>query len=282
LVLPRRADPGILAFWLRLYRRLGAATLERLAARMERHLPSPWTGEPCARLAERYVEGRIEDMWGRVRGLRREHYAPAIEVEGIEHVRAALARGRGCVVWCMRLGSATAIKRGFREQGLPLVHLSRAEHGSTTTTRLGVGVVAPLFRRVEDSALAERVQIPLGESLAYLRVLEDRLAANRCISIFGEHKGRQSVEAGVLGIPRRFALGAPSIAWRAGSGLVTVYALRESAFRHRVVVEEELPVDRAMPRREFAELAVHWFARRLEAAVSRHPADWHGWFYLDS
>jgi KDO2-lipid IV(A) lauroyltransferase len=249
---------------------------------MERHLPSPWTGEPYARLAERHVEGRIEDMWGRVRGMRREGYAPAIEVEGLEHVRGALARGRGCVVWCMRIGSATVIKRGFRESGLPLVHLSRAQHGATTTTKLGIGLVAPLFRRVEDAALAERVQIPLGGSLAYLRVLEQRLAANRCVSIFGEHEGRQSVETAVLGIPRRFALGAPSIAWRTGAGLITAYALRESALRHRVVIEGELTVDRAMPRREFAELAVKRFAKRLEAAVLRHPAEWHGWFYLDA
>ena len=220
-------------------------------------------------------------MWARVRGMRREGYAPAIEVEGLEHVQGVLARGRGCVVWCMRLGSATVIKRGFRERGLPLVHLSRAQHGATTTTRLGIGVVAPLFRRVEDAELEERVQIPLGESLAYLRTLEDRLAANRCISIFGEHPGRQSVETEVLGIPRRMALGAPSLAWRGGSGLVTAYALRESAFHHRVVIEEEIPIDRAVPRRELAASAVLEFAKRLEAAVLRHPADWHGWFYLD-
>jgi lauroyl/myristoyl acyltransferase len=124
------------------------------------------------------------------------------------------------------------------------------------------------------------VQIPLDDSLGYLRTLDDRLAANRCVSIFGEHRSRQPVEVEVLGIPRRFAQGAPSIAWRAGAGLFTAFALRESAYRHRVVVEEELPVDRALPRKEFAEGAVREFARRLEACVLRDPAQWHGWFYL--
>ncbi len=107
----------------------------------------------------------------------------------------------------------------------------------------------------------------------------ERLAANACVSIFGEHPGRQTVEVEILGIRRRLALGAPSIAWRAQAGLVTAYALRESAFRHRLVIEEELPVDRGMPRREFAEQAVHRFASRLEAVVLRHPAEWHSWFY---
>ena len=190
-------------------------------------------------------------------------------------MRAALARGRGVVVWCMRVGSATVIKRGFREQGLPLTHLSRVEHGSTTTTKLGIGVVAPLYRRVEDAALEERVQIPLGESLAYLRTLSERLAANRCVSIFGEHPGRQTVSVEILGIDRRLALGAPSIAWRAGAGLVTAYALRESPFHHRLVVEEELSVDREMPRREFAEqcgATVREPARGVHPSPSRRVA----------
>jgi lauroyl/myristoyl acyltransferase len=279
-VVPRRADAAVVAAWLRLYRRLGARTLAEIAARMERHLPAPWPGEAPRRMAERHVEARIEDMWGRVRGLRRDRYVPAIEVEGIDRLRAALQRGRGAVVWCMRVGSATVIKLGFRQAGLPLTHLSRADHGSATRTRLGVAVVAPLFRRVEDAALAERVQIPLDDSLGYLRTLEDRLAANRCVSIFGEHSGRQPVEVQVLGFSRRFAQGAPSIAWRAGAALFTAYALRESPLRHRVVIEEELPVDRTLPRKEFAERAVHEFTRRLEACVLRDPAQWHGWFYL--
>ena len=194
-MVPRRADVAVTRSWLRLYRALASATIDRLAARLERHLPKPWTGEPYRVLAEQHVERRIEDMWGRLCGLRRDRYAPHIEVDGIDHVRAALARGRGVVVWCMRVGSATVIKRGFREQGLPLTHLSRVEHGSATTTRLGIDVVAPLFRRVEDAALAERVQIPLGESLAYLHTLAERLAGNACVSIFGEHPGRQAVES---------------------------------------------------------------------------------------
>jgi hypothetical protein len=35
-----------------------------------------------------------------------------------------------------------------------------------------------------------------------------------------------------------------------------------------------------MPRRDFAELAVRQFASRLEACIVRHPAEWHGWFFL--
>ena len=64
--------------------------------------------------------------------------------------------------------------------------------------------------------------------------------------------------------------------------LLTVWALREGAFRYRVVIDEEMPIDRDMPRKHFAERAVHAFAGRLEGCIGRHPADWQGWFYLDA
>lgn len=281
---PRRWDVVLLDAWFGVYRLVATHTVDQLAARMRRRLPAPGDGSDVGHraLAEDHVRGRIEDMWGRVRGLRRHGYRPSIEVEGLEHLHGALARGRGALVWCLRVGSATVIKQGFEGCGLPLVHLSRAEHGSATTTRVGIGLVAPLYRRVEDRALLERVQIPLDGSLAYLRTIAERLAANRCVSIFGEHAGRQSVEVEVLGIRRRFALGAPSLAWRGGAGLLTAHAQREGPFRHRLVIDEEIPVDRALPRKRFAEDAVHQFAARLERCIERRPADWQTWFYLDA
>jgi lauroyl/myristoyl acyltransferase len=282
LLWPRRWDVALMEAWFRLYRKAAPSTLDRVAARMRSHLPAGQRDETELRLlAEQHVRSRLEDMWGRVRGLRRG-FRPRIEAEGLEHVRGALARGRGAVVWCMRVGSAIVLKQGFREAGLPLTHLSRADHGTLTRTRVGIELVAPLYRRVEDRALEERVQIPLDGSLAYLETLAERLAANRCVSIFGEHPGRRSVAVTVVGVKRLFALGAPSVAWRADAGLITAYVLREGPFRHRMVVEEPIAVDRTVDRKRFAERAVHEFASRLERCIVRHPADWQGWFYLDA
>jgi predicted LPLAT superfamily acyltransferase len=182
----------------------------------------------------------------------------------------------------MRVGSATVLKQGFHGAGFPLTHLSRFDHGSRTTTRLGIEVVAPFYRRAEDAYVAERVQIPADGSLGYLRTLEQRLQANRCVSIFGEHAGRQSMQVPILGIPRPFALGSPSIAWRSGSGLLTAYVLREGVFRYRLVVEREIAVETDVPRRRFAERAVLEYARRLEHCVRGHPPDWQTWYFVRS
>jgi lauroyl/myristoyl acyltransferase len=233
------------------------------------------------RFAEEYTAMRLDDMWGRVRGVWRYGWRPVIETEGLERVRKALYRGRGAVLWSMRFSSATAIKQAFFRAGLPLTHLSREQHGSPSRTRLGVRVVSPLYCRAENPYLAERVCIPLDGSLDYLNRLRQRLSENACVSIFGEHEGRQAAEVEVLGARWRFALGAPSLAWLEGAELLTVYALRTGPFQYRVVIDEPIAVDRSAPRKAFAAQALAQFAGRLERLILSYPGQWQGWLYRD-
>jgi lauroyl/myristoyl acyltransferase len=222
---------------------------------------------------------RLEDMWGRVRGVRRHGWNPEIQIDGIERVRKALGRGRGAILWSMRFSSTTAIKQAFFRAGLPLTHLSREQHGSPSMTRLGVRVVGPLYCRSENDYLAERVRIPLDGSLRYLQRLRERLGENACVSIFGEHAGRQAAAVEVLGERWRFALGAPSLAWLEDAELLTVYALRTAPFAYRVVIEEPIKVNRSMPRKAYAEWALGQFAGRLERLILQYPSQWQGWLY---
>ena len=160
-----------------------------------------------------------------------------------------------------------------------MTHLSREQHGSPSLTRLGVRVVAPLYCRAENPYLAERVRIPLDGSLSYLNRLRGRLRENACVSIFGEHEGRQGAEVEVLGARWRFALGAPSLAWLEGAELLTVYPLRIAPFHYRVVIDEPIAADRSAPRKAFAQQALAEFAERLERLIVAYPAQWQGWLY---
>jgi DNA-directed RNA polymerase subunit L len=48
-------------------------------------------------------------------------------------------------------------------------------------------------------------------------------------------------------------------------------------FQYRVVIEEQIPVDRTLNRKEFLKRAVEEFAQRMEELVERYPADWQEW-----
>jgi lauroyl/myristoyl acyltransferase len=275
---PQRWDPAAVRLAQSVHRACFPKELDQVGEKMARVLPARSCSD-CGRLAEEYATMRLEDMWGRARGVWRHGWRPAIEIEGLERVHTALERGRGAILWSMRFSSTTAIKQAFFRAGLPLRHLSRKQHGSPSMTRLGVRVVGPLYCRAENPYLAERVQIPLDGSLGYLNRLRKRLRENTCVSIFGEHEGRQSAEVEVLGARWRFALGAPSLAWLEDAELFTVYALRTAPFRYRVVIDEPIAVDRSTPRKAFAAQALAQFAERLERLILLHPGQWQGWMY---
>jgi lauroyl/myristoyl acyltransferase len=276
--LPERWDPATAELLFRLHRAAFPREIGRLQKNMARALPGH-SPSALRGLAEAHIRMRLEDMWGRVRGIRRFGWNPAVELEGLDRVHEALGRGRGVILWSMRFASATAIKQAFHGHGVPLVHLSREEHGAGSKTKLAVRVVSPLFCRAENPYLAERIRIPLDGSVRYVETVKRRLRANACVSIFGEHQGRQNAEAEVLGARFRFALGAPSLAWSERAALFTVHALRTAPFEYRVVAGEEIPVDRSAPRKAFAGQAAAEFARRLEKLILEHPADWQGWSY---
>jgi len=277
-VTPHRWDPAVANILVRLYVVVASRTVGRVATKMTAVLPPSTTRQP-RKLAFDYLRMRLEDMWGRLRGMRRFGWRPEIELEGLERVHEARSRGRGVILWSMRFSSSTAIKQAFHRAGLPLVHLSRQDHGAPSKTKLGVGVVAPMFCRAENPYLAARVQIPLDGSLGYLRELCQRLRENACVSIFGEHEGMQNGEVKILGAGWRFALGAPSLAWLENSVLLTVYPLRVGPYHYRVVVDKEIPVTRTIPRKQFAAQALEEYGRRLERLIVAHPADWQGWLY---
>jgi len=262
-----------LPLWVRCRRR----KIERLGEEMTRLLGANLNGRDPRHLAERRVHLALEENWGQLRALGPRRWKPQVAVDGVEHVRQALTAGRGVVLWGTAIGSGLVHKIGLWGAGVKLVHLSSSRHGAVSGSRLALRVLAPLRWRSEIPYLAERVVIQPNGSLGYLRRLEDWLRQNGCVSIMGEHQGRQNVEAPLLAETRSFATGAPSLAWRQGSALLTVYATREGPFRYRVVVEPPIDADRSLDRKRFAEAAVREFAARLSRRLAEHPADWEGW-----
>lgn len=279
-VTPQRADPLMAAWVDRAAQRLSPATVPRIAEKMRRALPADQELDAeAAALAFRRMF--VEDALARTRGLWRHGWRPELRIQGLERLDRALERGRGAILWGLRFASSTAIKQAFHRIGRPLIHLSRRQHGSPTTSRFGLGVTAPLYCRAENPYLAERIVIPLNRSPRYLQILRARLRDNQTISIFAEHEGQQNIVAPVLTAEFPFAMGAPSLAWSEDAALLTVSAHREGPFRYRIEIGDEIPVRRSLTRKAFAAEAVAELATRLERLIVRDPSDWQGWMYRE-
>ena len=232
-------------------------------------------------LYKRHLSMRADDTWARMRGILRPDWRLQSRIEGIEMLEDALVRGRGAVIWLTRTGATLGNFHAFALAGHPLNHVSLEGHGSITKTNFSFEHVAPIYLRSELGALNSRIVIPYGKKTpGYLQRARRCLRENRCVSLFGEHPGSAYTEATLLGEHRRFAIGAPALAWLEDSGLFMAHS-RWVAPLQQVVTLDRVPVDRSMPMREFAEAATKQYVCRLEAWIREHPADWQGWSYPD-
>jgi lauroyl/myristoyl acyltransferase len=277
-LLPRACDARIAGALAALWLRVHPGAVQRLAAAIQARLGDrAGRGRELEAIAREHFRTRVETGWGRIRGMRRGGWTPAVALEGREHVARGLAGGRGVILWRFALGSGPALMHAFADAGWRPVHLSRAEHGSRRLSRFGLRTVCSMWQVAENRWLCERIVIPTDASLGYVRVLADRLQANAVVSIAGEHGGRGALDVTVLGSSRKLATGAAALAWETGATLVTCCSLREAPQRYRVVVDPPIELERGAGRREAVRCAVEEYARRLEARIREHPADWRGW-----
>ena len=249
-----------------------------LAERMGEMLGSAAGDRDLRALARDHYRMRAENAWARIRLLHGAEWRASATLEGLQHLQAASQAGNGAILWRMRFCDAPIADVACAQAGFPLTHLSHVAHGAHSITWLAMAVNARLYRKAEERYLRERVLIPFGNSVGYLKVMIDRLSSNETVSIFGELRDRQSVAAPLFGRSLQFANGAPSLAWKTGAALLTMHAVREGPYRYRVVIEEPVAADRSLPRKEYVRLAVQEFTRRLEQRVIAHPAEWMGWY----
>jgi lauroyl/myristoyl acyltransferase len=198
---------------------------------------------------------------------------------GRERVDAALARGRGAVLWVGHFAYASLLaKVAWHEAGLAVSHLSHPRHGFSGS-RFGMAVLNRLVRRVEDRYLGERVTMAPASPVAALRTLERRLRDNRVVSISARDTARRPLRVAFLDGEIALAGGAIDLAHRTGAALLPAFAVKDGD-GFVVVVEGPILVDRSLARGAAVGEAARAYAALLERHVLRHPDQWLGWAHL--
>ena len=195
-----------------------------------------------------------------------------MEVDGLEHLQAALATGRGAVLWVMPLVFAPLVtKRSLAEAGIAVHHISRLSHGFSPTW-LGQTLLNPIRTRIERRYLAERIVLPLeGMSAAASRHVLGLLRANRVVSLTLGGNGAQ-----VVGVRRpqgcfRVATGAPNLALSRGAALLPVWTARTAPGHFLTTIEGPLRMDAGTGRGDRLAAIARAMIERLEAQALRWP-----------
>ncbi len=207
-------------------------------------------------------------------------WRPALRLDGKQHVEAALAKGRGAILWVgnSEFGDLAA-KMAFHRAALEVSHLSRAGHGFSDT-RLGRRYLNRIHTAVEDRYLRARVSLTSHGAKAALQILAGRLTAGGVVSITAQRFAKRPVAVPFLEGEITLAPGAPVLAHKTGAVLLPAFAYiaEDGAF----VVALEAPIEVAGEASASAavEAAARAYAAHLEPYVLSYPGQWSGGLHL--
>jgi KDO2-lipid IV(A) lauroyltransferase len=195
------------------------------------------------------------------------------EVEGREHLDAALSRGKGAIVLIGHFGANQMIMPALGYLGYPMSQLSAPPTvwadilRDTRTTPLWEKVLA---RRWE---LERRLPVRHVNVFKFLRPAYECLERNEVLGLaFDGGGGTRWTKVRLLGRTANVST-QPAQLWRATGAAVlpTVVVRQTGTLRHRVVIEPALTWQPHPDRDESLRLAMQAFVDRFAAWVERYP-----------
>ncbi len=271
----------VAAYIERIKARLGRSSPARLAPAIQQilALADPKKAES---IAWRAAAGRTEHYIQIMKVISAAGWAPAIRVEGEEHLKEALAGGKGAILWVAHFCFNTQVtKMALKQRGYRVSHISRPEHGFSKS-QFGIRYLNPMRWTAETKYLDKRIIIDRARSGHSLREANAVLEDNRIVSITaGAWEGRRVARGPLLGGHFTLATGAPDLAFRTGATLLPVITTRvHDALVFRTRIGEPLAPG-CKDRDEKICAATAGFLTELEAAVREFPDQWRGWKYLE-
>lgn len=198
-------------------------------------------------------------------------WSPCVALEGREHLDAAIAAGRGGILWVAPFVFSDLItKLACHRAGYRVSHLSRDTHGYSAT-RFGRRLLNPIKTLVEQRHLAERLVLSADNPIRPLRDLARRLAENRLVSITAAATGQRTRTLPFLKGAIQLATGAPTLALQAGAPLLPVLTLRQPDGGFVTRVTPPLPLPTGLQRDAAIDAILACYVGLLETWVLDHP-----------
>ena len=264
---------GLGGFIARIYRATTAMLVQRIGhALREGNGPSP----EAAAIALR--AGKYQQHLQILRDYRPGGWRPATRLSGTEHIDQALARSHGAILWFGDfITDRLAARIALSQAGYRTAHLADPRHGPWNTA-FGVRYLNPVFTRIEDRYIRQRILHPPGDELRAIWTLHQELKSNHLLSLNALGGTGQTVRTPFLDGYLPLPVGPIHLAARSKAPILPVFSVRTSSGVIDVNVGAPLAIDRNGDRHQTATLAVRAFADRLSPFVLAYPGQWYGWF----
>jgi KDO2-lipid IV(A) lauroyltransferase len=196
-----------------------------------------------------------------IAGRRPEELLARVDLEGLVHLRAALAQGRGVLFVSGHCGNWELLgARVTRE--VPLTNLARAMANPFVDAEIAARRVAAGVRTLDARNAAREVLRTLrrGEAVGVL-LDQSALRSERVFVPF-------------LGRPAATNVGLAMLALKSGAPVLPAFSARGADGRHRAWIGEPIPPAAEGGRDERMGVMTARYTAAIEAQVRRHPDQW--------
>jgi KDO2-lipid IV(A) lauroyltransferase len=247
------AGPGGSAwFWLNARQR--RAALDNYAAALDRDPSDPEVARVARRAFQNY--GRMLLDFLLMSSLTKEELIERTEVDGLEHLEAALAHGRGVLMALPHMGSWDNTGSYGGALGYPIMAVTGRFPGSlndaVVQTRLRYGLAV---LQVGRPAVREIIQ---------------KLKANGMVGLVCDQEEGPGVEVSFFGRVAVVPSGPAAIALKTGAALMPAYQYMTADGRHHIHLEAALTEIDGETKESLMQRIVH----RFEAFIRERPEQW--------
>ena len=206
---------------------------------------------------------------------RASRWQPRIQIHGLEHLERALESKSGAIIWVSDFVYSSLItKIAFHQAGHGVSHLTRPQHGFSDSP-YGIRVLNPLWTKIEDRYIAERITIDEKIGDTALELLRRRLGANRVVSITVGNWARRTLDLPFFNGVIRLATGPAHLSRVCSAPLLPVFTLRSDSGEYHVSIGAAID-GQTTSEGDYAP-TIQAYLKTLGDYVLKYPDQWNGW-----
>lgn len=202
------------------------------------------------------------------RGTGGAHARVTFDIDGLDHLDAALARGRGAIVLTPHVGNYFYFFWWLSQR-----------HECLTVATMGSPEIRPLYLGFEALGL-DGFDYDADPPLVIVRQLRALLARGGVAFLMGDFARPGFPRSTLLGRPSEFAAGPVALALETGAPVVPLMGKRVRWRRHRMTFGAPLDLAARYAPRQRHE-ALDETVRAMERAIREAPDQWLYWFNID-
>lgn len=208
----------------------------------------------------------------------RRGFTRIVEVEGLDHLNAALKGGRGAILYSAHFGGAQGFLGVLAASGYRFFGIARSFVQDPWLQRINFGWRTWLLERVQNGPILFAGEGSLAEAFRHLR--EGRVGW--LIIDAAPGRTRRVVEVEFLGRPCRLSYGLIELAQAAAAPILPFFVFYTAPHLRRAVIGPPIELSPGPDSQVTRQQNLRRCLEPIEVAISRAPSHWMMWGHFES